>query len=62
MHFGRTLNPLPENFYEVYQRLKMKKISVTETASECGMPVSRFFGKARKCKISIWMGKVNGKN
>ena len=52
VHFGRTPNPLPENFYEVYQRWKMKKITVTEAASECGMPVSTFFGKARKYEIS----------
>ena len=52
VHFGRTPNPLPENFYEVYQRWKMKKITVTEAASECGMPISTFFGKARKYGIS----------
>ena len=52
VHFGRTPNPLPDNFYEVYQRWKMKKITVTEAASECGIPVSTFFGKARKYGIS----------
>lgn len=52
VHFGRTPNPLPENFYEVYQRWKMKKITVTEAASECEMPVSTFFGKAKKYEIS----------
>ena len=52
VHFGRMPKPLPENFYEVYQRWKMKKITVTEAALECGMPVSTFFGKARKYGIS----------
>ena len=52
VHFGRTPNPLPENFYEVYQRWKMEKITVTEAAKECEMPVSTFFGKARKYGIS----------
>ena len=52
VHFGRTPKPLQENFYEVYQRWKMKKITVMEAASECGIPVSTFFGKARKYEIS----------
>ena len=47
VHFGRTPKPLPENFYEVYQRWKMKKISLTEAARECGMPQTTFFERAR---------------
>ena len=54
VHFGRTPKPLPENFYEVYQRWKMKKITVTEAASECGIPVSTFFGKAKNTKYPPW--------
>ena len=47
VHFGRRPNPLPDNFYDVYQRWRMKKISVSEAARECGMPVSTFFDKAK---------------
>ena len=47
VHFGRRPNPLPENFYEVYQQWKMKKISVSEAARECGMPQTTFFDRAR---------------
>ena len=47
VHFGRRSNPLPENFYEVYQLWKMKKISVSEAAQRCGMPQTTFFERAR---------------
>ena len=47
VHFGRVPNPLPDNFYEVYQRWKMKKISVSQAAQECGMPQTTFFERAR---------------
>ena len=48
VHFGRRPNPLPDNFYEVCQRWRMKKISVTEAARECGMAQTTFFNKAKK--------------
>ncbi|MCR5294873.1 MAG: recombinase family protein [Lachnospiraceae bacterium] len=47
VHFGRRPNPLPENFYEVYQLWKMKEISVSEAAKQCGMPQTTFFERAR---------------
>lgn len=47
VHFGRVPNPLPDNFYEVYQRWKMKKISVSQAAQECGMPQTSFFDRAK---------------
>lgn len=47
VHFGRKPNPLPENFYDVYQQWKMKKISVSKAASLCGMPKTTFFERAR---------------
>ena len=47
VHFGRYPNPLPENFYDVYQQWKMKKISVSEAARMCGMPQTTFFERAR---------------
>ena len=48
VRFGRVPKPLPENFHDVYQRWKMKKISVTEAAVLCGMPHSTFFDIAKK--------------
>ncbi len=47
VHFGRAPKPLPENFYEVYQRWRMKKISLPEAAKECGMPQTTFYERAR---------------
>lgn len=47
VHFGRRPNPLPENFYDVYQLWKMKKISVSQAAKQCGMPQTTFFDRAR---------------
>lgn len=47
VHFGRRPNPLPDNFYEVYQQWKMKKISVSEAAKQCEMPQTTFFERAR---------------
>ena len=48
VHFGRRPNPLPENFYDVYQQWKNKKISVSEASKLCGMPQSTFFDRAKK--------------
>lgn len=48
VHFGRTPKPLPENFYEVYQWWKMKKISISQAADECGMPQTTFYERARQ--------------
>lgn len=47
VHFGRKPNPLPENFYDVYQIWKMKKISVSQAANMCGMARTTFFERAR---------------
>ena len=57
VHFGRTPKPLPENFYEVYQQWKMKKITVAEAAQQCGMPQSTFFNRARKYEMSTLQNK-----
>ncbi len=47
VHFGRRPNPLPDNFYEIYQQWKMKKISISEAARKCRMPQTTFFERAR---------------
>lgn len=46
--FGRKPIPLPENFYEVHQAWRSKKLTLKQAASACNMPVGTFYGKARK--------------
>lgn len=50
LKFGQAPKPLPENFHEVYQKWKAKKLSVSEAASECNMPRSTFYYKAKVCE------------
>lgn len=47
VRFGRPPKPLPENFHEVYQRWRAKKLSVGAAARECGMSRSTFHYKAQ---------------
>lgn len=47
VHFGRRPNPLLDNFYEVYQQWKMKKLSVSEAAKQCGMLQTTLFERSR---------------
>ena len=52
--FGRPPRPIPDNFYEVYQQWKAKKITLKQAASLCEMPETTFFDKdfSKSCKIS----------
>jgi len=50
VRFGRQPKLLPDNFYEVCQQWKLKKISLSEAAKRCDMPQTTFFVKARECK------------
>lgn len=54
VRFGRPPQPLPLNFYDVHQRWRAKKISVSEAAKECGMPRSTFFYRAQIYKNSVY--------
>lgn len=45
--FGRPALPLPDNFYAVHRAWRNQKITLSEAAKACGMPVSTFYGKAR---------------
>lgn len=47
VHFGRKPNPLPDNFHDVYQKWKIKEISISEAARECGMATTTFFDRAK---------------
>ena len=44
---GRPPKPLPDNFYEIYQRWKSGSITAVEAASLCDMPISTFKYKAK---------------
>ena len=46
--FGRPPLPLPDNFYEVHKAWRNKKITLKQAAEACNMPISTFYGKARK--------------
>ncbi|SNU06786.1 Site-specific DNA recombinase [Lachnospiraceae bacterium] len=47
IRFGPAPMPLPDNFHDVYQDWKHKKISVEEAAKLCNMGRSTFYNKAR---------------
>lgn len=44
--FGREPMPLPENFYQVYEKWRVGEITVTGAAHECGMERSTFYDRA----------------
>ncbi len=46
--FGRPPLPLPDNFYEIHRDWRAKKISLSEAAKACGMPLGTFYSKAKK--------------
>lgn len=46
--FGRPSIPLPDNFGEVYERWKEKKLTLKQAAIACGLAESTFRDKARK--------------
>ena len=46
--FGRPSTPLPDNFHEVHQAWRSKKIPLREAALACGMPEGTFYAKAVK--------------
>lgn len=48
--FGRPEVKVPENFYEVHQAWRMKKITLKEAAAACNMPPSTFYSKARRAE------------
>lgn len=54
VRFGRPPEPLPPEFHEVYQRWRLKKLSVSEAAKECNMPRSTFFYKAKVYQKAIY--------
>ena len=54
--FGRPVLPLPDNFYEVHNAWRNKKMTLTQAACACKMPTSTFYSKAVKMENRIYMG------
>ena len=48
VRFGRKAKPLPENFHSAFCQWAQKKLSATQAAKECGMPISSFLYRAKK--------------
>ena len=46
--FGRPERPLPDNFNQVHQDWRNKKMTLQQTANACEMPVGTFYAKAVK--------------
>ena len=44
--FGRPPTPLPDNFHQVHREWRSKKLTLTQAAEACAMPVSTFYYKA----------------
>jgi len=44
--FGRPPKPLPANFYQVHRDWRNKRLTLSEAANACAMPVSSFYTKA----------------
>ena len=51
VRFGRPPKPLPENFHHRYQQWKNGKITGTDAAKLCGMPLSTFRYRAERVVI-----------
>ncbi len=45
--FGRPALPYPDNFQSVYHDWRKKRITLSQAADACDMPVGTFYGKAR---------------
>lgn len=51
--FGRPPLPLPENFHEVHQAWRNKKITLRQAAEASGMPEGTFYGRHENLKNRI---------
>lgn len=48
IRFGRPPLPYPDNFQEIYRNWKERKITLSQAANACKMPVGTFYAKAKK--------------
>ena len=44
--FGRPPKPLPDNFCQIHQAWRGKKLTLDQAADACAMPISTFYRKA----------------
>lgn len=51
--FGRPEIPLPDNFSEIHQAWRNKKMTLQQAAKACEMPVGTFYSKARRIESVI---------
>ncbi len=58
VRFGRQAKPLPENFDEVYQAWRDKKLPLQQAAEACGMPKSSFYSAAVRKERSAALERV----
>ena len=50
--FGRPAIPLPENFLQVHEQWRGKRLTLNQAADACAMPVSTFYYKALRLENS----------
>lgn len=50
--FGRPPRPLPDNFYEVHNAWRAKRLTLNQAAQACHLPVGTFYSKALKFEKS----------
>lgn len=50
VRFGRPPSPLPENFHSAYQKWRSGKMTGTDAAKACGMPLSTFRYRAKNLR------------
>lgn len=53
VRFGRPPKPLPENFQEIFNKWKDKKLSSVVAANKCNMPISTFLYKAKSYRSTF---------
>ena len=53
VRFGRSAAPLPENFPQVYQDWKAKKLTIEQAAAACGMARSAFYDRAHRYREAV---------
>ena len=53
VRFGRSAAPLTENFPQVYQDWKAKKLTIELAAAACGMARSTFYDRAHRYREAV---------
>lgn len=53
VRFGRDSLPLPDNFYQMYEEVRAKKMTIQQAAKACGMPRSTFYDKVCKYDMEL---------